>query len=151
MKHENRDTSKPRKIIDRLLTACGSITQQTLARELNIAPQRIVEAISRGQIPDLWIYKVSYKTGRQVEWLRTGHGPEFSQVAAEEMERYRRELPPAIHDLTEQWKALPETERAIIDNALTLLLSSDAETRGLMVDVLHTLVEHRKPSRGKGI
>ena len=144
IKHAIRDMSQPRAIIDRLLTACGSITQLTLARELGIAPQRIVEAITRGQIPDLWLYKVSYKTGRTVEWLRSGQRPEFSHVAAEEMERYRRELPPSLHDLTEQWTSLSEAERAILDNALKLLLSSDPETRGLMVDVLQSVAAHRR-------
>ena len=126
------------------MRACSARTQTHLASALGISQAAVTQAIAKGKIPDGWAYKVAYSTGRRVEWILSGRGTEFSSTAAEEMARYRRELPPALHDLTEQWTALSDTERAIIDNALKLLLSSDAETRGLMEDVLQSVAAHRR-------
>ena len=56
-----------------------------------------MESISRGRIPDLWIYRVAYKTGYRAEWLQTGHGaklnPAHISVAAESLTDYA--LPPS--------------------------------------------------------
>lgn len=129
------------------MRACSAGTQTQLAGALGISQAAVTQAIAKGKIPEGWAYKVAYSTGRRVDWILSGRGTEFANTAAEEMERYRRELPPALHDLTEQWTALTETERAIVDNALKLLLSSDAETRGLMVNVLQSVAAHRKAQR----
>jgi hypothetical protein len=138
------------KVIARIMGASGCKNQSELADFVGTSQPAVARAIKDGKAPDHWLYRIAYRTGRRVEWLQSGHGTEFQDLAAEEMERYRRELPPALHDLAGQWRALPEPERAIVDNALTLLLSSDADTRALMVDVLRALVEHRKRSATKG-
>lgn len=92
-----RDMSSPREIIARLLVAGGYASQVALAKDLGIAPQRITEAITRGQIPELWIYRTAYKTGHRAEWLQTGRGaklhPAHVSVAAESLGGYG--LPPS--------------------------------------------------------
>lgn len=84
--------SEPREIIERLLSASGQRTQSALARHLDIAPQRITDAISHGHIPDLWIYRVAYNSGYRAEWLRTGRGAKMhaarTEVIAESLKDY---------------------------------------------------------------
>lgn len=84
--------SEPREIIERLLSASGHHTQAALARHLDIAPQRITDAISNGQIPELWIYRVAYHSGYRAEWLRTGRGSKLhlgrTEVIAETTKHY---------------------------------------------------------------
>lgn len=84
--------SEPREIIDRLLSASGHRTQSALARHLDIAPQRITDAIAHGTIPDLWIYRVAHDSGYRAEWLRTGRGaklhPGRTEVIAENTKQY---------------------------------------------------------------
>jgi|CXWL01.1.fsa_nt_gi SOS-response transcriptional repressor LexA len=92
-----RDSLNPREIIERLLLAGTYGSQVALAKDLDISPQRITEAVSRGQIPELWIYRTAYKTGYRAEWLRTGRGaklnPAHVSVAAESLADYG--LPPS--------------------------------------------------------
>jgi SOS-response transcriptional repressor LexA len=87
---------EPRDIISRLLSAGGYLSQSALARRLDVAPQRITDAISHGQIPELWIYHVAYHTGVRAEWLRTGRGPKLhparTEVITEQLKQYG--LPP---------------------------------------------------------
>lgn len=54
----------------RLIEAIGGRTQADLARYLGIAPPQVTAALQRGRIPERWLYRVAYETGRSVEWLR---------------------------------------------------------------------------------
>ncbi len=44
--------------------------------------------MTKRQIPDVWLYKVAYKTGRTVEWLQSGTGHECADEAEETERRY---------------------------------------------------------------
>lgn len=138
---------KTRDIIERLQCALGLTSLAALARELQIDPSAINAAIRQKRLPDVWLYKVAYRTGRRVEWLQSGEGPEFSDMEAEEKAKYRRAFPPALQGLIDQWTDLSEAERSIVDSAMKLLLSADAETRDLVVKVVESVQEHRKSHR----
>lgn len=142
---------KTRDIIERLQHALGFSSLAALARELEINPSAINAAIRQKRLPDVWIYKVAYRTGRRVEWLRSGEGKEFTDVAAEEKAKYRRAYPPALQDLIEQWAELSDAEQSIVDNAMKLLLSSDAETRALTVRVVEFVREQHKFRASSGV
>ena len=133
--------------INRLCVSVGVKTQSALAEFLGVRQGNISQAIKRSYIPDVWLYKVAYRTGRRVEWLQSGQGPEFADVEAEEKAKYRRAFPPALQGLIDQWTDLSEAERSIVDSAMKLLLSSDAETRDLVVKVVESVREHRKFQR----
>lgn len=107
--------SEPREIIDRLLTASGHRTQSALARQLDIAPQRITDAIAHGNVPDLWIYRVAYDSGYRADWLRTGRGAKLhagrTEVIAETTKQYGLERIAIVPVLTwVQAGALHSTE-----------------------------------------
>lgn len=86
-----------RRTIDRLVLAIEGTTFADLARFLDVSPPAINAALRKKQIPELWLYKVAEKTGRRVEWLRTGHGPELeSAVLQELLDRVKNlKVPPA--------------------------------------------------------
>jgi len=134
-------------IIGRCKHAFGLTTQTALAKKIDLTPSSITDALRRGEIPEVWLYKVAYRTGRRVEWLRSGEGLEFADVAAEGKEKYRRTLPPALQGLVDQWADLSETERSIVESAMKLLLDADAETRDLVVKVVKSVRAHRKFQR----
>lgn len=140
-------SEKITKIVERLMLVSGVNTQVQLAHVLDISQAAVTQAISKGKIPEAWLYKVAYRTGRRVEWLQSGQGPEFTDAAAEESEQYRRTLPPVLQGLIDQWSDLSESERSIVDSAMKLLLSADAETRDLVVKVVESVREHRKFQR----
>ena len=125
----------------------GVKTQAQLGGILNISQAAVTQAISKDKIPEAWIYKVAYQTGRRAEWLKSGQGPEFANLAAEEEAHYRRALSPALQGLINQWTELSESERSIVDSAMKLLLSADAETRDLVVKVVESVRTHRKFQR----
>jgi len=75
---------EPREIVERLIVALGLTTQAQLAAGLEIRPQSIVSAVNRGEIPEAWLYRVAYRTGRSIEWLRTGRGPVWHGAALAE-------------------------------------------------------------------
>jgi Bacteriophage CI repressor helix-turn-helix domain len=138
---------KTRDIIERLQRSLGFTSLAALARELEIDPSAINAAIRQKRLPDVWLYKVAYRTGRRVEWLRSGEGPEFASIAAEESAHYLLDLPPALQALLKQRAALTEAEQSIVDNALKLLLSSDPDMRLLVVQVAEKILESRKLPR----
>lgn len=131
------------KVIERLMLASGVKTQTQLASILEISQAAVTQAVSKGKIPEVWFYKVAYHTGRRVEWLRTGDGPEFVSVEAEEAEeKYRLSQPPALQILLARWKALSDTQRSILEHATALLESEDKETRRTVRQVIERLYEH---------
>lgn len=133
---------KTTKIVERLMLVSGVKTQAQLGDILNISQAAVTQAISKDKIPEAWIYKVAYRTGRRVEWLESGEGPELTEVAAEESAHYQRTLPPALRMLLVRWKDLSDTQRSIIEHATTLLESKDKETRRTIRQVIERLYEH---------
>ena len=110
--------SGPREMIRRLLVALGLKTQAQLSASLGIKPQSIISAVKRGEIPDAWLYRTAYATGRSVGWLRTGRGPAWQDKVVSEPPP-----PPystgsggseALDDLVEIWKDLDDKERATV-------------------------------------
>jgi SOS-response transcriptional repressor LexA len=69
-------------IIKRLMAAAGAKNLVALARWLDVTPSACTRALGRRKVPDAWLYKVAYRTGVTIEWLRTGKGerldPRFS-------------------------------------------------------------------------
>lgn len=72
-------------------------TQAQLAAALGVRQGNISQAIQNNRVPDLWLYKVSYITGRSFEWLQTGAGEPLHVLAAEDVVQYG---PPGIPVLT---------------------------------------------------
>jgi|CXWL01.1.fsa_nt_gi hypothetical protein len=138
---------KHREIIDRMMSSIEVKSLAALARELEIAPSAINAAIRQKRLPDVWLYKVAYRTGRSVEWLQSGQGPEFTDVAAEESAHYQRTLPPALRMLLVRWKDLSDTQRSILEHATALLESEDKETRRTIRQVIERLYEHDEYQR----
>lgn len=122
----------------------GVKTQAQLADILGISQAAVTQALSKGKIPDVWLYKVAYQTGRRVEWLRTGEGPEFlNEVVAETEHRYGIEDEAVRLYLTRRL-SLDDDRRETIDHLMDLLLRADDTTREAL---LLLLSEKRESSR----
>lgn len=130
-------------IIERFKRSFGVNTQTALAKMLDLTPSSITDALRREEIPDVWLYKVAYRTGRRVEWLQSGQGPEFADAISKEKERYQR-LSPALRCLIDQLSELSGAEQSIVGNAMKLLLSHDLETRSIMVTVVESVLKNHK-------
>lgn len=139
--------SKDRETIDRLVKATGCQNKSDLARYLEITPQRITEAMGRGKISEAWFYKIAYRTGRRVEWLRTGQGPEFlDEAAAEEVEFGRSAL---VRELTEAMDHLDEEEQAAIRRAVEILKTGPLDVRQHLMGQLKLLARMAPKPPGK--
>ena len=142
---------KPTDIVDRLQTAAGLQNRRELSSYLEIAPQSLANAIARGQIPEAWIYKVAYKTGRRVEYLLRGERPEFRDEVAEQAANYTRS--PVLPQIAEALEEMDQAERE------TLLLCADALRRGDdqvkhhligQLQIIKDAVDARKEKRARG-
>ena len=67
-------------IVKRLIDASMSKNQAGLASYLEISPSKITDAVRRGSIPQAWLYKIAYRTGYNVEWLKTGRGEKMQAI-----------------------------------------------------------------------
>ncbi len=148
--------SEPREIIDRLLQALNLKTQAQLAVSLEIRPQSIVSAVHRGEIPEGWLYRVAYLTGRNVEWLRTGKGPIWhADIAAETSPGgYGAGGIPdaAFRRLAEVWEELDAEEQASLERCAEILRVGDRDVREHLIGQLKLMEEavqlrRRKRSR----
>ncbi len=148
--------SEPREIIDRLLQALNLKTQAQLAVSLEIRPQSIVSAVRRGAIPEGWLYRVAYLTGRHVEWLRTGKGPIWqADVAAETSPAGygAGRIPDAtVRRLVEVWEELDAEEQASLKRCAEILRVGDRDVREHLIGQLKLMEEavqlrRRKRSR----
>ncbi len=147
---------EPYAILDRLLAALHVKTRTQLAASLQIRPQSIVSAINRREIPEAWLYRVAYMTGRSVEWLRTGKGPVWHEpVAAESgLPVYGAEkgAPAPVRRLLEIWSELGAQERTAVSRFVEALRSGDREIREHMIRQMKLIEESlqlRRARRGK--
>ena len=133
---KKRMTDRSRQIINRLSRSVGAKTQSALAEFLRVRQGNISQAIKNNHVPDTWLYKVSYHTGRTVEWLRSGTGPEFADAAHETERRYGLIEAEALRIFLTRRLDLKQDQQHLIDHALRLLMETDDETRELMVVLL---------------
>ncbi len=137
--------SEPRGIIDRLLVALDCETQTRLAARLEIRPQSIISAVNRGEIPEAWLYRVAYLTGRSVEWLRTGKGPAWqgNVIAERTAPSYgnRGAQSAVLRHLLEAWEELDEEERAAMERCAEILRTGDLDVREHLIAQLKLIEE----------
>lgn len=143
---------EPREIIGRLITALELKTQVQLAASLEIRPQSIVSALNRGEIPEAWLYRVAYRTGRSIEWLRTGKGPARHGVLLAEAPA------PAYGDqrqaemrqqVMQAWDAMEADERRMVLHCIEILQGADQDLRGHLIAQLKFIDEMAQTRRGK--
>ena len=131
-----------------MMGATGLKNQSQFADFVGTSQPAVARAVKEGKIPDAWFYKVAHRTGRRIEWLQTGNGPEcLSDAVAEVEERYGLARSPALKSLLEQRAELHESQQQIVDRAVQMILDSDMETRALLLQVLERVYEHHKSLR----
>jgi hypothetical protein len=135
--------------IERLLEALRLTTRAQLAAALEIRPQSIVSALNRREIPEAWLYRVAYLTGRNVEWLRTGRGavwreevaadsgaPDYGKSAGRTSGRGPRRagrMPASLRRLLQAWEELGQSEQATVARLIEALRGGDREIRDHLV------------------
>lgn len=102
--------------------------------------------MAKGKIPDSWLYKVAYQTGRRVEWLQTGQGPEFAETVAELKHHYGLEEE-AVRLYLARRLELPDDRRHLIDRLMDLLLRTDDTTRDALLALLQAKPEGSRHAR----
>ncbi len=150
--------SEPREIVERLIAALGVETQAQLAARLEIRPQSIVSAITRGEIPVAWLYRVAYLTGRSVEWLQTGKGEGWREnvIAETPAGAYGGKGQSAVlRRILEVWEELDAEEEATVERCVQALRSGDREVRDHLVAQMKLIEEtvklrHTKRNRRRG-
>lgn len=144
---------EPYATIDRLLAALRVKTQAQLAAGLQIRPQSIVSAVNRKEIPEAWLYRVAYLTGRNVEWLRTGRGPVWREpVASEEgppAYGMMKSAPASLRRLLEVWDELDEQEQATVVRLVEALRLGDREIRDHLIREMKLIEESLRARRTK--
>ncbi len=145
--------SEPREIIERLIVALDLKTQARLAASLEIKPQSIISAMSRGEIPDAWLYRVAYLTKRSVDWLRTGKGPVWhGNVTAETTSSLygggKGHSAPLRHVL-EAWEDLDSEERVTVERCAEALRIGDRDIREHLITQLKLIEETVQMRRAK--
>lgn len=145
--------SEARDIIERLLTALDLKTQTQLAAALEIRPQSIVSAINRGEIPEAWLYRVAYLTGRNVEWLRTGRGPAWRENVVGEgatpLYGSGRPLSPSLRRVLDAWDDLDSEEQAALRRCVDALHGGDRDIREHLMAQLKLIEETVQMRRAK--
>lgn len=136
-------------IIERLLASLQLTTRAQLAAALDIRPQSIVSALNRREIPEAWLYRVAYLTGRNVEWLRTGRGAMWREAVAADNgpPAYARgggtaagrgmgqagRMPTPLRRLLQDWDDLGRSEQATVTRLVEALRGGDREIRDHLV------------------
>jgi hypothetical protein len=137
--------SESRGIIERLLAALDLKTQTQLAASLEIKPQSIISAMSRGEIPEAWLYRVAYLTGRNVDWLRTGKGPVWhGNVTAEVTSPLYgggRGHSAPLRRVLEAWEELDSEERVTVERCTEALRVGDRDIREHLIAQLKLIEE----------
>lgn len=139
--------SAPRTVIGRLIAALNLRTQAQLAARLGIRPQSIISAIRRGEIPEAWLYRVAYLSGRRVEWLQTGNGSLWHEVVV-------AEAPPqpygtALRRVLAAWKGLDAERQAAVERCAELLRLEDRDIRAHLIRQLKLIEETARVRQGK--
>lgn len=140
----------PREIVERLIEALGLKTQAQLAGSLDIRPQSIVSAVNRGEIPDAWLYRVAYRTGRSVEWLRTGRGSVWrgAHVAEAPAPIYGDKRPSAMsRSMIETWAKLDAEEQAVVQRCADIVRHADRAVREHLLAQLKLIDEMAQARR----
>ncbi len=154
--HKNkllRMDSEPHGIVERLLVALDLKTQSQLAATLAIRPQSIISAINRGEIPEAWLYRVAYLTGRNVEWLRTGKGPVWhgnvvAEGTAPSYVSARGQSAPLLRVLR-AWGELDTEEQATVERCAEVLRIGDRDIREHLITQLKLIEETVQRRRAK--
>lgn len=146
-------SSGPHGIVERLMAALDLKTQAQLAAGLGIRPQSIISAISRGEIPEAWLYRVAYLTGRSVEWLRTGKGSVWhgSVVAEAPAPAYGSggDYSAPLRRVVEAWGVLDSEERATVERCVDALRVGDRDIREHLITQLKLIEETVHMRRAK--
>jgi hypothetical protein len=145
--------SEPRGTIERLMIALDLKTQAQLAAGLEIKPQSIISAMGRGEIPDAWLYRVAYLTGRNVDWLRTGRGPVWhGNVTAESTSPLygggKGHAAP-LRRVLEAWEDLDSEERVAVERCAEALRIGDRDIREHLIAQLKLIEETIQMRRAK--
>lgn len=134
------------------MTAMGVLTQAQLAAGLEIRPQSIISAVSRGEIPEAWLYRVAYQTGRKIEWLRTGKGPIWREevIAEAPAPSYGKGSgASAVRRVLEAWQELGPEEQAAVERCAALLGLEDRDIRAHLINQLKLIAETASVRRAK--
>lgn len=59
-------------VIQRFMGLVGAETRAELAQTLGVVPSAINQAIRHNRIPELWYYKIAYRTQESLGYLETG-------------------------------------------------------------------------------
>ena len=145
--------SEPRGIIERLIVALDLKTQAQLAASLEIRPQSIISAMSRGEIPEAWLYRVAYLTGRNVDWLRTGKGPVWhgnviAEATAPSWGSGRGHSAP-LRRVLEAWEELDSEEQTAVERCAEALRVGDRDIREHLIAQLKLIEETVQMRRAK--
>ncbi len=137
------------------MSALAVSTQVQLSGRLGIKPQSIVSAEKRGEIPEAWLYRVAYSTGKSIEWLRTGRGPVWQAKVVSEptAPRYgdRRGLAETSSDLMSLWNELDLEERTTVRRCAEALRAGNRDMRELVIRQMKLVEEAiQRRSRRKG-
>lgn len=142
----------PRDIIERLILALNLKTQAQLAASLEIRPQSIVSAVHRGEIPDAWLYRVAYRTGRSIEWLKTGQGSVWhgGLLAEAPAPAYGVKKQAELLQLVVQaWDCLDADERKTLVRCVEILRGADRDLRGHLIAQVSLMDETTQARQAK--
>ncbi|MBM4133737.1 MAG: bacteriophage CI repressor [Nitrospira sp.] len=143
---------EPRDIIDRLIVALDLKTQAQLAASLEIRPQSIVSALNRGEVPEAWLYRVAYRTGRSIEWLKTGKGPAWhgALLAEPPAPAYGDKSQPEMWQRVSQaWAHMDADERGLLLRCVEILNGSEHDLREHLIAQVKLIDEMAQARRTK--
>lgn len=139
--------SAPRAVIERLIAALNLRTQAQLAARLGIRPQSIISAVRRGEIPEAWLYRVAYLSGRRVEWLRTGKGPIWHELVV--AEAAARPYGAALQRVLAAWDGLDAEGQTTVERCTALLRLEHPDIRAHLIRQLKLIEETARVREGK--
>lgn len=143
---------EPRDIIERLIAALDLKTQAQLAASLEIRPQSIVSALNRGEIPEAWLYRVAYRTGRSIEWLRTGkgaarHGALVAEAPAPVYgDKKQSEM---LQRVIQAWDHMDADAQAMLLRCAEILHGADGDLREHLIAQVKLIDEMAQARRSK--
>jgi phage repressor protein C with HTH and peptisase S24 domain len=68
-------TTKVEEILERMRNAAGVSSNKQLAEFMGLDPQVTTSAKKRGEVPSIWLVKISARTNISIDWLLYGEGP----------------------------------------------------------------------------